>query len=725
MVDLKKLRPFKLFIKTNFPFIESTFEALDNYGLLCKIVEYLNEVIKNENDVTSNFNELLNTFNQMLEDIQNEFNQINDNIDSLDDKIDEEVSRLDDKIDNLDLQEYINIRLDELVDSGELDNILEAFLGAQKIYSTFQDVITDASNLASNQKIKTFGYNSINDGGEGEYIIVTEKNTTDFYIDLSESLFARLILKNNEINVNALGVDNTGQTDSSTLLNSIISKINTNWLANKFDVNTILLNGTYLFENQIKLSPFVKLRGTGYVTILTDVSNDSAIHISYLENVSNPSNFAGNKLDWNYAELINFEKGGIIKNIDGELQNTCIEIGTRSDWGEYKAISRYLLKNFRICNYNIGILHNRYHVYIGKYENISFETNTIGVQYGTQASQQVTDSGENMSYLNCLFSSGTNAVKWFTDGFDSSFELCSFDFITDVFYDLSNLGYKRISCNQCHFEGYKNSIMNTLKTYSMLIITNSSIVDNDSREKRIIPFKEIQSPIVFENNKYIVPISTTSDPEKLYFDIGQKIKMSNFQGVENTWIGFLKDNNLLGNVFDYITDGTYTNTTGAADSQFKNWKFDYNASIISNQFEIETDNYIYTGHKSLILRSNSEATTSKTIVLVTDYIDVSNYSYIFINDFTYNMKRISSNYEVKMYDGNKNLIGTKNPYHSMSPLAPTESNQWYSSGFGASMTISTNCKYITLQIGYGNINHSDADPVGTQYKIGGICINGF
>ena len=41
----------KMYIQqlTNFPYIEKDFDALTDYGLLCKIVAYLNKVIENQN----------------------------------------------------------------------------------------------------------------------------------------------------------------------------------------------------------------------------------------------------------------------------------------------------------------------------------------------------------------------------------------------------------------------------------------------------------------------------------------------------------------------------------------------------------------------------------------------------------------------------------------------------------------------------------------------------
>lgn len=90
--DYEQLTPFKLFVKSNFPFIEATFEALDNYGLYCEIVKYLNKVIGNQNKT----NEDIITFTDF---VTNYF-------------------------ENLDVQEEINNKLDEMASTGVLQNLI-------------------------------------------------------------------------------------------------------------------------------------------------------------------------------------------------------------------------------------------------------------------------------------------------------------------------------------------------------------------------------------------------------------------------------------------------------------------------------------------------------------------------------------------------------------------------------------------------------------------------
>ena len=98
----KNLRPFPLFIKGNFPFIENTFEALDNYGLLCKVIEYLNDVIANENAVTENTQALYNAFVSLNDYVSNYF-------------------------DNLNVQDEINNKLDEMAEDGTLFSYIRPY----------------------------------------------------------------------------------------------------------------------------------------------------------------------------------------------------------------------------------------------------------------------------------------------------------------------------------------------------------------------------------------------------------------------------------------------------------------------------------------------------------------------------------------------------------------------------------------------------------------------
>jgi hypothetical protein len=77
---------------------------------------------------------------------------------------------VDDYFDNLDIQEEVNNKLDEMTESGELQTLILNYAGLQKIYSTI-DEMKDDSSLSNGQKVKCFGEHQIGDGRGGEFII--------------------------------------------------------------------------------------------------------------------------------------------------------------------------------------------------------------------------------------------------------------------------------------------------------------------------------------------------------------------------------------------------------------------------------------------------------------------------------------------------------------------------------------------------------------------------
>lgn len=97
--EYKNLTPFKLCIIKNFPFIEEDFDALTNYQLLCKIVEYLNQVISNNQAVTENTQKLYNAFVSLQDYVNNYFN-------------------------NLDVNQEVQNIIDKLVQDGTIKNLI-------------------------------------------------------------------------------------------------------------------------------------------------------------------------------------------------------------------------------------------------------------------------------------------------------------------------------------------------------------------------------------------------------------------------------------------------------------------------------------------------------------------------------------------------------------------------------------------------------------------------
>lgn len=141
---MNKLPPFKFFALQNFPFIEEDFDTIKNYELMCKIVEYIKKnIIPVIDEQSEQIDNLLNWF------------------------------------DNLDVQEEIDNKLDEMAESGELADIIAQYLQLAGVlaYDTLDDLV-NAENIVSGSICRTLGTESLNDG-YGNFYKIRELINTD------------------------------------------------------------------------------------------------------------------------------------------------------------------------------------------------------------------------------------------------------------------------------------------------------------------------------------------------------------------------------------------------------------------------------------------------------------------------------------------------------------------------------------------------------------------
>lgn len=167
--DYKNMTPFKWFVLENFPFIENDFEAINNYRLFSKVVEYLNKTIDNVN-VLGNL-----------------------------------VEQFSDYFDNLDVQEEINQKLDEMATDGTLENIIN-----QEIFTELNNQVSqntsDISNLSTAVNENTSNINNLRNNINNEKITKLRKYYANnySYASIPESF-------NNEFFNNFLPFTNDGK----------------------------------------------------------------------------------------------------------------------------------------------------------------------------------------------------------------------------------------------------------------------------------------------------------------------------------------------------------------------------------------------------------------------------------------------------------------------------------------------------------------------------------
>lgn len=149
-MNFKQLVLMNLQALTNFPYIEKDFDAVTDYELLCLVVDHLNEVIKNSNEQNT---AIQNLYNGLLE-LKNYF-------------------------DNIDVQDEINNKLDEMAKSGELAEIIALFLNTN-VLTGFDTVaiMKETTILTEGSITKTAGKNSYNDG-KGAFYRVRQRTNAD------------------------------------------------------------------------------------------------------------------------------------------------------------------------------------------------------------------------------------------------------------------------------------------------------------------------------------------------------------------------------------------------------------------------------------------------------------------------------------------------------------------------------------------------------------------
>ena len=204
MINVEKIEPTGLFTNYIYKAIPLAFdESMSYYETLCGLLSYLKDTVI----------PTLNNNADAIIEVQNLMTQLQ--------------SYVDNYFDNLDVQEEINNKLDEMAESGQLTDIIAQYLGLAGMF-TFNTVadMKLAENLVNGSKCTTLGYSSINDGGKATYLIrtITNEDTVDesFLIALYDNTLVAELIYENPINILQLGCN---EIDNNTnLLQSALDK---------------------------------------------------------------------------------------------------------------------------------------------------------------------------------------------------------------------------------------------------------------------------------------------------------------------------------------------------------------------------------------------------------------------------------------------------------------------------------------------------------------------
>lgn len=154
----QKIPPFKWFILENFPYIEEDFDALTNWQLFCKLGKEMNKIIEKTNLTGEQVEQLTTAFNELK-------------------------SYIDDYFENLDVQDEIDNKLDEMAEQGVLTDIIAQYLQLAGVLAyDNKQAMKQAQNLADGSIAKTLGKTTYQDG-QGAFFKVRQIQNTDVVDD--------------------------------------------------------------------------------------------------------------------------------------------------------------------------------------------------------------------------------------------------------------------------------------------------------------------------------------------------------------------------------------------------------------------------------------------------------------------------------------------------------------------------------------------------------------
>ena len=241
---------------TNFPYIEKDFDALTDYELLSLVVKYLNDVIANQNEQNDSITRMYQSFLALQDYVNNTKDTLEDAFNNLDDYVRNYFA-------NLDVQDEINNKLDQMLEDGVLEQIIEQFLQLTSLLCYDNVASMKASpNLTNGSFARTLGYYGKNDGGASLYKIrtitnddvVNEMNIIEMLND--NTLIAELITYE-DVSIKQLGAKGDDVNDDSEYLRFAL---------NNYD-NVKLDTGTYKITSNILVSNIVNLNGNNKATL--------------------------------------------------------------------------------------------------------------------------------------------------------------------------------------------------------------------------------------------------------------------------------------------------------------------------------------------------------------------------------------------------------------------------------------------------------------------------
>lgn len=300
--------PFVRFVASAVPMVFDN--SLSYYEALCALWKYLQDMA----DVVNNNATLEEEYILKFEELK---------------------SFVDNYFENLDVQEEINNKLDQMAEDGQLADIISQYLNSTAVFG--YDTVADmkaAPNLVNGSYARTLGYTSANDGGGALYRISNSSDTVDngSVIPLNSGLQAHLIT--NTVTPEMFGAICNGTNDDSTALKNAIAYATASKKVLQLleKTYTIASHSQYYFNVHITGECVVEGAGKDKSIIAVKSDIGGLTHVLNLDNAD-------------YVSLSGFSIDGGIDISDPAYEDDVFCAGIRIDNTSYVSIKDVAVRN--------------------------------------------------------------------------------------------------------------------------------------------------------------------------------------------------------------------------------------------------------------------------------------------------------------------------------------------------------------------------------------------
>ena len=266
------------------------------------------------------FNKLSKQTKQTVEEYINQFNEL--------------YSYVHDYFDNLDVQEEVNNKLDQMYEDGQLTQLIAQFLSLNAVMS-FSNVASMklAENLVNGSTVETYGFYNKNDNGNAKYFVrtITNEDVVDekTIIALHDNTLVAELIVEPIMNPEQFGAKGDGETDDTSSIQTAINKLSTSGSVLRLQEKTYMVKQILVANNTI-------INGNGPASIIKGHGDASSSQNRIIFG-NNKSNWIieNIKIDVNSAERTAITASDIAISINGgsnvEINNVTIITGTSTD----------------------------------------------------------------------------------------------------------------------------------------------------------------------------------------------------------------------------------------------------------------------------------------------------------------------------------------------------------------------------------------------------------